>query len=141
MDTVAEMEKIVNATVEAYQDDFYQFDIATIERMGEGEEAIWEVRPTGTYLFPSGRANHETCDFYRSVNETFHRNRGHHWYLIMKGRSLERISDKTALWYIDSFERSFVKSAKRKYHLALRAWMTCGGKCPTLKEFQLRDSD
>ncbi len=141
MDTFAEMEKIVKANVKSYQEDFYEYDTKVLEEMEEGEEAVWEVRDTGTFFFPGSIADHEKCEFYRSVQNAFGYKKTHHWYLVMKGKSVEPISDKTALWFIDSFERDFVKRAKRAYQKAVVEWRERKRGFPTLEEFLLTSAD
>lgn len=141
MDTLAEMEKIVKAKVKTYQEDFYDYDTKALEEMGEGEEAIWEVRDTGTFFFPGSLADHEECEFYRSVQNAFGNKETHHWYLVLKGKSIEPISDRTALWFIDSFERAFVKRAKKAYQEALMEWKKHRKNFPTLEDFKLTAED
>ena len=141
MDTIEEMEKIAKNTVEHYKSDFFTFDMKIIEDMEEGDEAIWEVRKTGTYLFPCRAACHETCDFFRSVHNEFHTDKKHHWYFIMKGKTIEQISDKTALWFIDAFEKTFVRQAKKAYQKAMEEWRENKRSFPTPEEFLLTSTD
>lgn len=50
MDTLDKMCKVVLTGIQAYRDDF-AYDREEINEMRTGEFFLWQVRPTGTYLF------------------------------------------------------------------------------------------
>lgn len=69
------MEKHVQKYVTAWQSDFYDYDINTIERMRIGEKRIWSLRDTGTYLtydpfFQDAIINSDQYDYFAEITRT-----------------------------------------------------------------------
>lgn len=58
--TLVRMENIVQANVDYYKSDFYNYDVNTVKNMKPGECRIWSIRDTGTYLLNNPWAQEAT---------------------------------------------------------------------------------